>query len=391
MIETFDIMVAGLGANGSAALYHLAKTNQSIIGIDKFTPPHTHGSSHGESRIIRQAYYEDPIYVQLLKEAYKYWSDLEQISNKQLFLRTGGLMLGPAHAEVVAGSKLSADTHHIPYEYLDAPAIRQRFPAFHATDSTVGILEKEAGILYPEACIETFLQLAANKGAAIHYGESIQHIDPKPGNLTITTTKNTYIVKKLILSIGAWTSRLVPELNLPLSVRRQTLHWFTDSKSQQPDHNAPRQDPRHARKYTPDHMPIYIWEYAPDKMFYGFPDIGTGIKIARHHGGYPIDPDNLEQKVSNGEIEEVADLAKTYLGIDPIYQRSAVCMYTNTPDGHFIIDYHPQDKNIIIASPCSGHGFKFSSLTGRLLADMALDNDTGFDLSPFSITRPALS
>jgi sarcosine oxidase len=379
MIETFDIMVAGLGANGSSALYHLAKTNQRIIGIDKFTPPHTHGSSHGESRIIRQAYYEDPIYVPLLKEAYILWNELEHAANKKLFLRTGGLMLGPAHAEVVAGSKLSADTHHIPYEYLDAPAIRQRFPAFHTTDITVGVLEKEAGILYPETCIETFLQLAVNKGATIHYNESIQHIDPKPGNITVTTTKNTYIVKKLILSVGAWTSQLIPELNLPLSVRRQTLHWFKNAKTTRHEH------------YTPDHMPIYIWEYAPDKMFYGFPDIGAGIKIARHHGGYPIDPDNLEQKVSSEEIEEVTNLAKNYLGIDPIYQRSAVCMYTNTPDGHFIIDHHPQHKNIIIASPCSGHGFKFSSLTGRLLADMALDKDTGFDLAPFSIDRAALS
>ncbi len=377
MIETFDIMVAGLGANGSSALYHLAKTNQRIIGIDKFTPPHTHGSSHGESRIIRQAYYEDPIYVPLLKEAYKCWNELEQASNKELFLRTGGLMLGPAHAEVVAGSKLSADSHDIPYEYLDAPGIRQRFPAFHATGDTAGILEKEAGILYPEPCIETFLQLAAEKGAAIHYNESIQHIDPKPGDIRVTTSGNTYIVKKLILSIGAWTSRLIPELNLPLSVRRQTLHWFADNKNQ--------------KIYTPDHMPIYIWEYAPDKMFYGFPDIGTGIKIARHHGGYPIDPDNLEQKVTNEEIQEVADLAGTYLGIDPVYKRSAVCMYTNTPDGHFIIDHHPQHKNIVIASPCSGHGFKFSSLTGRLLSDMALDKDPGFDLSPFSIDRAALS
>jgi len=375
MIETFDIMVAGLGANGSSALYHLAKTDQRIIGIDKFTPPHTHGSSHGESRIIRQAYYEDPIYVPLLKKAYKCWSELEQASNKKLFLRTGGLMLGPAHAEVVAGSKLSADSHHIPYEYLDAPGIRQRFPAFHATGDTVGILEKEAGILYPEACIETFLQQAAEKGAAIHYNESIQHIDPKPGGIRVNTTSNTYSVKKLILSIGAWTSRLVPDLNLPLSVHRQTLHWFTNAKT------------THRESYTPDHMPIYSWEYAPDKMFYGFPDIGTGIKIARHHGGYPIDPDNLEQKVTNEEIQEVADLARTYLGIDPVYQRSAVCMYTNTPDGHFIIDHHPQHKNIVIASPCSGHGFKFSSLTGRLLSDMALDKDPGFDLSPFSIEQ----
>ena len=285
-------------------------------------------------------------------------------------------MLGPAHAEVVLGSKLSADTHHIPYEYLDAPAIRQRFPAFHATGDTVGILEKEAGILYPEACIGTFLHLAGQAGADIRYNESILNIDSTPGSITVTTTKNTYTTKKLILSVGAWTSQLIPELHLPLSVRRQTLHWFTDGNG-----------PQHAQRYSPGQMPIYIWEYAPDKMFYGFPDIGAGIKIARHHGGSPIDPDDLTQKINKEEIAEVADFAKTYLGIDPIYQRSAVCMYTNTRDGHFIIDRHPEHRNIIIASPCSGHGFKFSSLTGRLLADMALDKDPDFDLSAFSIKQ----
>lgn len=378
MIETFDIMVAGLGANGSAALYHLAGTGKRIIGIDRFTPPHTHGSSHGESRIIRQAYYEDPIYVPLLKEAYKCWNQLEQEAQDQLFLQTGGLMIGPAQAEVVQGSKLSAETHHLPYEYLDAPAIRQRFPAFHATGDTVGVLEKEAGILYPETCIDAFLQIAAKAGAAIRYNDTIQSIHPKDDTITVTTTKNTYITKKLILSVGAWTGHLVPELHLPLSVRRQSLHWFTDA------HKG------HHQRYTPGHMPIYIWEYAPDKMFYGFPDIGTGIKIARHHGGRPIDPDELQQSVSNEEIKEVADLARQYLGIDPVYQRSAVCMYTNTPDGHFILDKHPEHRNIIIASPCSGHGFKFSSLTGRLLADLSLDKDPGFDLSPFSIGRTAL-
>ena len=375
MNQSFDIMVAGLGANGSSALYQLSKTGEKVVGIDRFTPPHIHGSSHGESRIIRQAYYEDPIYVPLLKTAYKLWKEIEDISRKNLFLQTGGLMLGNPDSAVIKGSELSARTHDIPYEYLDADAIQKRFPAFHPTPDTVGILEKEAGILFPEKCIQTFLDLAAAKGATINTGEKILQITPGKDKVVITTTKDKYIVNKLILTAGAWTSELLPDLNIPLTVKRQPLFWLTTGTPQQ------------NHRFLPTAMPIYIWEYTPGKMFYGFPDLGTGIKIAPHHRGRTIQPDQLTQEVSPEEIKEIKDIAAEYFGIKPVFDHSSVCMYTNTPDEHFIIDLHPEYKNIIIASPCSGHGFKFSSLTGRLLSDIALEHNIGFDLSPFSLTR----
>jgi glycine/D-amino acid oxidase-like deaminating enzyme len=237
----------------------------------------------------------------------------------------------------------------------------------------VGLLEKEAGILFPEDCIRAFL--AAAKGATIHYNEEILQIHPMADKIEVTTTAGKYIVEQLILTVGAWTGRLLPALSLPLTIARQTLHWFTDiSAKTQP-------------RFLPGNMPVYIWEYAPDRMFYGFPDLGTGIKIAWHHNGSPIDPDRLTQEVSTGEIEEIKEMAARYLDITPVYNRSAVCMYTNTPDGNFIIDFHPEYRNIIIGSPCSGHGFKFSSLTGKILGDMATGNDHGFDLSSFAI-RP---
>ncbi|HVU59111.1 MAG TPA: N-methyl-L-tryptophan oxidase [Puia sp.] len=378
MPQVFDCMVIGLGANGSSTLYHLSGTGKKIIGIDRFTPPHTHGSSHGESRIIRQAYYEDPIYVPLLKAAYKAWEKLEKRTGKKLFLKTGGLMLGDKDTAVVRGSKLSADTHDIPYEYLDAPTLRRRFPAFRPSNDTMGLLEKEAGILFPEECIRTFLDQAAAQGAAIHYNEPVMKITPTKNSIEITTAKGRYSVGSLILSAGAWTNQLLPGLQLPLTIKRQVLFWL--------DNNTPKDHDR----FLPANMPIYIWEYAAGKMFYGFPDLGTGIKIAPHHRGNTIDPDNLTQDVSQKEIEEIKDIAAGYLGISPVFKTSAVCMYTNAPDENFIIDHHPDFRNIIIASPCSGHGFKFSSLTGKLLSDMALGNDTGFDLSPFSISRPAI-
>jgi sarcosine oxidase len=379
MPQVFDCMVIGLGANGSSTLYHLSRTGKKIIGVDRFTPPHIHGSSHGESRIIRQAYYEDPVYVPLLKAAYKEWEKLEKLTGKNLFLKTGGIMLGDKDTAVVRGSKLSADTHGLSYEYLDAPTLRRRFPAFRPSNDIVGLLEKEAGILFPEECIRTFLDRAAAQGAAVHYNEQVRMITPGKNSIEITTTKGQYSVSSLILSAGAWTNQLLPGLRLPLTIKRQVLFWLANDNTQ--DHD----------RFLPSNMPIYIWEYEAGKMFYGFPDLGTGIKIAPHHRGHSIDPDDLTGDVSQKEVEEIKDIAREYLGISPVFRSSAVCMYTNTPDENFIIDHHPEFRNIIIASPCSGHGFKFSSLTGKLLSDMALGNDTGFDLSPFSVSRPAIT
>ena len=367
----YDVIVIGLGANGSSALWHLSKTGKRVLGIDRFQPPHQKGSSHGESRIIRQAYHESPFYVPMVKAAYPIWAQLEKEAARTLFQRTGGLLLGAPDTAVVQGARLSAETHGIPFEWLDAPAIRNRFPAFKPVPGTVGVLEKEAGILYPEECIRAFLDLAARNGAAIHPNEPVIHITPGDAHITVTTSTATYEAAKCIVSAGAWIDTLLPEFRLPISVRRQPLFWFGNANE----------------NFLPAKMPIFIWEYEKEKMFYGFPDIGTGVKLAPHHGGRPIDPDDLKQEVTAAEIDSLAAIAKTYLGFDPVFRHAQVCMYTNTPDEHFIIDLHPAHPNIIIASPCSGHGFKFSSFTGRILADLALTGATTFDLSPFQLGR----
>ena len=378
MCETFDVIVLGLGAHGSSALYHLSKTHKKVAGIDRYTPPHPYGSSHGQTRIIRQAYHENPVYVPLVKGAYALWKEMEQETGQQLLLQTGGLLLGRPDAHVITGARLSADTHHIAYEYLQAADLQRRFPAFRPTPDTVGVLEKEAGILFPETCITTFLAGAARNNASIRCDEAVLGITPQKNSVEIITSKGRYAAGKMIISTGAWTGALLPELHLPLSVARQVLYWFKDGHNRQPSH------------FLPANMPVYIWEYLPGRMFYGFPDLGNGIKIARHHEGRPIGPDDLDQDVSAAEISDIRDIAGTYLDIDPVFDSTAVCMYTNTPDEDFIIDFHPMYDNIIIASPCSGHGFKFSSLTGKILSDLATDSPTGFDLSPFSITRPSL-
>ena len=370
----YDIIVLGLGAHGSSAIYHLSKKGLRVAGIDRFAPPHTHGSSHGQTRIIRQAYYESPLYVPLLKAAYSEWNKMEKTAGQQLFLKTGGLMLGHAESAVVKGAKLSAETHGIAFEYLDQQAIIKRFPAFCAPKDTVAVLENEAGILFPEKCIQAFLEQAAKNGATLQLNEQVTAIETNDGFVKLVTDKATYRTSKLIVSAGAWLQQLLPGLHLPLTVNRQVLYWFRNNGS----NNS---------FFTPEHFPVYIWEHEPGKMFYGFPDMGEGIKIAPHHAGHSIHPDALTDDVSEAEINGMLSITDSFFNIQPVFNYSATCMYTNTPDEHFIMDEHPQHKNIIVASPCSGHGFKFSSLTGKLLADMATGSSIPFDLSPFSISR----
>ena len=370
MKTQYDIIVAGLGAHGSAAIYQLSKTGKKVLGIDRFHPPHDQGSSHGESRIIRQAYHESPLYVPLVKAAYPLWEEIEKVSGQALFQRTGGILLGSKDSRVVQGAQHSADVHDIPYEYLDEADIQRRFPAFRPTPGTVGVLEKLAGILFPEKCIAAHLSASAAQGAEIKYNEPITHITFHSGSVELTTAQGTYIAEKVIFTTGAWIGQLFPELQLPLTIERQVLFWL--------GHNGPSS------------LPIFIWEYLPDKMFYGFPDLGNGMKIAHHHKGRSIQPDELQQDTSPEEIREMQEIASRYLDIDPVFRQTRVCMYTNTPDEDFIIDFHPQHSNVILASPCSGHGFKFSSLIGKILCDMALERPIEFDLSPFSIHRPAL-
>ena len=374
MKTIFDVIVLGLGANGSSALYHLSKTGLKVCGIDRFTPPHTFGSSHGQSRIIRQAYHESPMYVPLVKEAYLLWSELEKQWGKPLFLQTGGLMLGAAGSNIVNGARLSAETHNIAYKFLNKNDLQKQFPALKIKKETVGVSEQEAGILFPEECIKANLYMAQNNGALLLYNEKVTAIKPNKV-VEIVTDKNTYHTHKLIVSAGAWLSQVLPELNLPLTIERQVLYWYKNL------------NPLLQPSLLPNALPIYIWEYEKDKFFYGFGDLGDGIKIANHHAGQPVQPDLLSQDVTAKEKEAMTKIVNQYLNINAHLNYTSVCIYTNTPDEHFIIDYHPQHNNIIIGSPCSGHGFKFSSLTGKLLADMALENQIAFDMKPFEIER----
>lgn len=315
------------------------------------------------------------MYVPFVKEAYNLWEEIEKISNKKLLVKTGGIMLGNENAAVIRGAKLSAERYNVCCEYLNLDYIKNNFPALKPSNDTVAILDKNAGILFPEECIKTYLLEAQKNGALLLYNEKVVSIVPNKNSITIITDKNTYRAAKLIVSAGAWLGELMPELHLPLTIERQVLYWLKNKNSEKQQY------------FTPDKLPVYIWEYAPGQVFYGFPDLGDGIKIAFYHGGEIISPETLTPFVSGHEISSMIEVAEKYLDIEAVFNYPVTCMYTNTPDENFIIDFHPYNQNIIIASPCSGHGFKFASLTGKILCNMATQNPVSFDISPFSISR----
>jgi sarcosine oxidase len=374
MRSDFDIIVVGLGAMGSAAAYHLALGGKRVLGIDRFRPPHAHGSSHGRTRIIREAYFEHTLYVPLVCRAYDLWNDLERKSGRRLLLRTGGLMIGPENGVLVPGAKKSAEDHNLTYEILRAAEMRHRYPAFEPPDDVVAVWEPRAGVLFPELAVQTHLELALDAGATLQFDEPVLNWAQEGRQLRVTTGSRAYRAERLLLSVGAWMGSLTPGLNLPLCIERQVLCWFTPIAK--------------CDLFRPESCPIFIWEYAPGRFFYGFPDMGEGIKAAIHHEGEETQPDLLRQEVRQDEIDAVQALLARFLpGAAGPLQSAAVCMYTNTPDRHFILGQHPACPRVVLASPCSGHGFKFSPVIGEMAAMLLDDRLPPFDLSLFALER----
>jgi len=370
----YEVIVAGLGAMGSAALYHLARDGVRVLGVDRYTPPHAMGSSHGRSRIIREAYFEDPLYVPLVQRAYELWDDLQRETGREILVRTGGLMIGPPDGAVVGGALRSANQHALPHERLTATQVNERFPGFRPTVDMIGVWEPRAGYLVPETAIAAHLSLAEGHGAKLALGEAIVDWRVTGDGVEVTTTNSVYRADRLVLALGAWMPRMVRDLELPLTVERTVLYWFNPA--------------RPTTLFDRDRFPIWLCEYAPGRVWYGFPDVGHGVKVALHHQGSVADPDTLRRDVAPEEIAYIRALLHAFMpNADGPVVEAEVCMYTNTPDEHFLIDRHPAHSQLIVASPCSGHGFKFSSSIGEQLALLATDATTSFDLSPFRIDR----
>jgi sarcosine oxidase len=369
----YDVAVVGVGAHGSHALLALARRGLKVIGLDRFSPPHNLGSSHGHSRIIRQAYYESPAYVPLVRDAWERWLALERDGARPLLQQTGGLMLGPADGELIGGAAASAHAHGLPHERLDRRALSARYPEFRVAEGTEGLFEPMAGILDPEACISTALDLAARAGAEIRTGVPVTRILGDGTNLRIQTAGDERIeAGRVILAAGAGMPALLGGA-IPLEVERQVMFWFS---------------PRLAGDWRADTRPVFIWEWERDRFFYGIPDHGRGVKVARHHEGEAGLPGDAGHPVRGGDEAAVVELVRRFL--PTLMERpsaGAVCHYTNTADRHFVIGPHPANEQIILASACSGHGFKFAGALGEVLADLVTGGTSRFDLRPFAPDR----
>jgi sarcosine oxidase len=365
----YDVIVVGLGAMGSAAVFHLARSGQRVLGIDRFRPRHTLGSSHGESRIIREAYFEHPCYVPLVQRAYELWDELAAITGTRLFVQTGGLMIGSPEGVVVSGARRSAEMHHLPFEQLTAEEAARRFPAIRPAHGMLAILEPRAGALFPEKCVSSHLQAGHRAGATLQFDEPVLRWEPDGGGVRVQTVNETYSAGRMVITAGSWAQSLLPGSPLQLTVERQVLYWFS---------------PREPDVFRPEKCPIHLWEFAPRRFFYGFPNLGTGVKLAVHHEGEVTNPDRVRQDVTGAEIAAMREIVRPFfphLGDEVL--KTAVCIYTNTRDEHFLIDSHPQHPQVLVVSPCSGHGFKFSSAIGEVVRDLVVDGKSRFDLSLF--------
>lgn len=379
--QVFDVIVVGVGAMGSAALYHLSKIpNLKVLGLDQYSPPHIYGSSHGETRITRQIYFEHPVYVPLVKKTYPMWSTLENEIKTKLFEPTGGIYIGQESSQLINGLKVTAKEHNFDINILSANEIMAKFPAFKVPDHMVGVHDPTAGILFPEKCIQGFISQVEKFGnATLNFGEKALEITRKQGYECVVTNKRTYLAKKIIVTAGAYVINLLKSQNLPLKIERKKLFWMEPKAEFKKD-------------FEPDKLPIFLLEDEKTQIkFYGFPNIlGTGVKAALHvnKADYIENAYNISRIVNEEEIDGFQrDISKYMPNVFGKLNKSGTCFYTMTPDEHFIIDFLPNNKNILLGSPCSGHGFKFCIVIGEILKDLILSGKSEFDLTMFSLRR----
>jgi len=373
----YDVIVLGLGGMGSAAAAHLARRGRRVLGLERFGPAHDRGSSHGESRIIRQAYFEGPAYVPLLLRAYELWAELEADTGADLLTLTGALMIGPQDSRTVAGAVASARAWDLPHEVLAATELRRRFPTLAPGPGDVALHERRGGFLRPEAVVAAHLEVAQRAGAELRFADPALGWEPDGGGVAVRTASGTVRADHLVVTAGPWAPQVLADLGLPLVVERQVQYWF---------------DPRGGTgAFAPDRHPVWIWEEPGGTQFYGFPATSGpdgGVKAAFFRRGVPTTPETIDRAVAPGEADDLrARLRRSVPDLDAPLLRATACMYTTTPDEHFVIDQHPSLPQVTIACGFSGHGFKFVSVVGEILADLALAGSTAHDLGLFRAAR----
>jgi sarcosine oxidase len=376
-LSAYDVIVVGLGGMGSAAAFHLAARGERVLGLEKYGPAHDRGASHGGSRIIRQSYFESPEYVPLLLRSYDLFDELAAASGRDVITLTGGVMVGPPQSRTVAGSRASAEQWGLEHEILDAAAVRTRFPTLAPGPDEIALYEAKAGFVRPEATVAAHLHLAAGKGADLHFHEPMTSWQPTAGGVRVTTANGSYTAGHLVIAPGPWAPRLLADLGVPFSIERQVQYWFQPRGGVAP--------------FRPERHPIYIWEDADGGQIYGFPAIDGpdgGAKIAFFRRGVPTTPDTLDTEVHEDEIAEmVAYSGRRLPDLPGTFLRGEPCMYSNTPDEHFVIAPHPAHAAVTVACGFSGHGFKFVPVVGEILADLAICGATVHPITLFDPRR----
>lgn len=372
MTRRYDAIVVGVGGFGSAALYHLARRGQRVLGLERFDVPHDLGSSGGVTRIIRLAYYEHSSYVPLLRRSYELWRELEAEAAERLLVITGSVDASGEDGRIFSRSLASCREHGLAHEVLAAGELARRFPGYRLPAETMALLQPEGGFLLPERCIVAHVTLALAAGAEVRARERVLGWEPAGGGTRVRTDRGEYEAERLVLAGGAWMGEL---LRLPLvRAERQVLGWF---------------QPLRPELFTPERFPVFNVEIGEDH-FYGFPVYGIpGFKLGRyHHLGEEVDPDEVDRTPRAEDESLLRAFAERYFpdGAGPALTLKA-CLFENTPDEHFIVDLHPDAPGVVCLGGGSGHGFKFCSVLGEIAADLALEGVTGHDIGLLRLGR----
>jgi sarcosine oxidase len=358
---------------GAATGWRLANRGVQVVCFDRHSPPHSLGSTHGESRITRTAYYEGEWYVPLLQETFSLWRELEEVSGATLLTMTGALMIGSPSADAITGALAAATTHGLDARLMDAEELRHNYPGHVVRAGDVAILDAQAGFVRPEAAMTAMIDRMVVLGGEIRRGVVVKHLSAQGDQVEVTTDEMRESFDGVVIAAGPWMPELAPWL--PLAVERQVNAWLEIEPG--------------ADWLTPERFPVFIRQTSELGDIYGVPTLdGMSVKVARHHGGDQTDPDSIRREVTDAELDPLRAFAATYLrGVTNRVTKTAVCMYTNTPDGGFVIDLHPEDSRIVVISACSGHGFKFAPVVGDIAADLACERRTSRDISRFTVAR----
>jgi monomeric sarcosine oxidase len=372
-VKSFDVAVVGTGSMGSAAAYQLAKSGWEVAAFEQFKIVHEMGSHSGSTRIIRHAYHESPFYVPLVLRSDLLWLELQEITGKKLLIRTGGIDLGPRDGTVVRDALLACTEHNLPYEHLSGKDVLQRWPQFQIPEEWHACFDPNMGFLLVNDCIRSYAEAARSQGAELHEEEPV--LECHFGEtISLRTPKEEYQAGKIIFSSGAWSGKILQDLKLPLVVKRKTLVWL---------------EVENPRNFEIGNFPIFLTD-TPVGLLYGFPLYGhPGLKIANHHAaGSAVDPDRVDREFHPADAADAQAFASQHLkGVSTNVLEGKICLYTMTPDEHFLIDFHPENRNVVFATGFSGHGFKFAPVVGEVLADLAMEGRTDQPVEKFRLSR----